>query len=160
MFYARSFASIFILVRLLFMLLFPSTLVYSLVLVLYVSFLVVYMVINSSVSGLLGLLILLVYVGAMIIIIRYICAVSPNMKYSYSVSVILVTFITVLLIFLSLLLPRLGSTPNPDFLTPSFLFTDLGLWLVSILCLFIVIILMYSTYTSPIVSSLRSTSVK
>jgi uncharacterized membrane-anchored protein len=127
MYYARPFASIFMLVRLIFILIFPSTLVYRLALVIYVSFLVIYIVINSCVSGLLGLLILLVYVGAMMIMIRYICAVSPNMKYSYSLGVRVVAFVTGVLITISLLLPGFSSTPSPDSLTPSFLFTDLGL---------------------------------
>lgn len=149
-----------ILIILIAMLVFPSTIVYSLSLVRYVTFLVVYIVTYSFVSGLLGLLILLVYVGAIMVIIRYICAVSPNIKYTYSLRVVALGSFMLFLRLLVFTLPPLSPLPQPETLSPSFLFTDLGIWFAIILCLFILIVLMYSTYTSPLSSSLRSTSLK
>jgi hypothetical protein len=149
-----------ILIILIAMLVFPSTIVYSLSLVIYVTFLVVYIVTYSFVSGLLGLLILLVYVGAIMVIIRYICAVSPNIKYTYSLRVVALGSFMLFLRLLVFTLPPLSPLPQPETLSPSFLFTDLGIWFAIILCLFILIVLMYSTYTSPLSSSLRSTSLK
>ena len=149
-----------ILIILIAMLVFPSTIVYSLSLVIYVTFLVVYIVTYSFVSGLLGLLILLVYVGAIMVIIRYICAVSPNIKYTYSLRVVALGSFMLFLRLLVFTLPPLSPLPQPETLSPSFLFTDLGIWFAIILCLFILIVLMYSTYTSPLSSSLRSTSPK
>ena len=147
-----------ILIILLAILVFPSTIVYSLRLVLYVTYLVVYIVRYSFVRGLLGLLILLVYVGAIIVIIRYICAVSPNIKYTYSLSVVALAAFMLCLSSVSFTLSSVTLPPPSETLSPSFLFTDFGIWLVAILCLFILIVLMYSTYTSPLSSSLRSTS--
>lgn len=136
---------------------FPRTLVYSLSLVSFVSFLVVYTVYNSCIAGLLGLLIILVYVGAIIIMIRYICAVSPNIKYTLS----FIHYISLLLFFFTFficcLVPRVYLTSaSSSFLTPSFFFTDVGLAILSILCLFIILLLIISTYIRPVASSLRS----
>ena len=155
--YISSSVSLLMLLRLFTILVFPSTLVYSLTLVGYVSFLVTCIVINSSIGGLIGLLVLLVYVGAIMIIISYICAVSPNIKYCTSIGVMVLLFFIFVALLLSSVLPAPSSTPCVDTLTPSFLFTDLGLPVVIVLCLSIVLILIYSTYTSPIASSLRST---
>lgn len=63
------------------MTLFPSTLVYTMCLVLYVVFSASFLVTYDLVPGLIALLVTLVYVGAIIVIISYICAVSPNIKY-------------------------------------------------------------------------------
>lgn len=143
------------------MLVYPRTIVYRLRLVRYVTFLVSFIVTHSLVSGLLGLLILLVYVGAIMVIVSYICAVSPNIKYSRSLSVGVICSFVCCLTLLSLTLPSVTCPqPSPERLSPSFLFSDMGVWFVLVLCLFMLIVLIYSTYTSPLRSSLRSTSFK
>ncbi len=140
------------------MLLFPRTLVYSLCLVLYVSLLVVSIVFQSFVRGLLGLLLLMVYVGAMIVIISYICAVSPNIKYTHSLLSSLGSLVFALSAFLSLFLSTYHPRKVFSFTSPSFMFTDTGMWFLLVVALFIVLVLMFSTYISPVASSLRSVS--
>jgi hypothetical protein len=77
---------------------FPRTLVFSLSLVIYISLLLFSVVNFSLISGLLALLVLLVYVGAIIIMISYICAVSPNIKYFSSfVSTLTAVFVVAFL---------------------------------------------------------------
>ncbi len=142
---------------------FPRTLVFSLSLVIYISLLLFSVVNFSLISGLLALLVLLVYVGAIIIMISYICAVSPNIKYFSSFVSILTAVFVVAFLFLSLVFPTIiiNLVPvNDSHITPSFLFTDVGFWFLAVLSLFMVIILIYSTYIRPVASSLRSSSLK
>lgn len=142
---------------------FPRTLVFSLSLVIYISLLLFSVVNFSLISGLLALLVLLVYVGAIIIMISYICAVSPNIKYFSSFVSILTAVFVVAFLSLSLVFPTIiiNLVPaNDSHITPSFLFTDVGFWFLAVLSLFIVIILIYSTYIRPVASSLRSSSLK
>lgn len=141
--------------------LFPSTLVYTACLVLYVVLLVTFLVAYNLVPGLIALLVTLVYVGAMIVIIRYICAVSPNIKYYQSImhSIALIAYSLVCLITL------VGSVTTSSVavegsLTPSVFFSDIGVTFLGLICLFIVLVLMYSTYINPVASSFRASSVK
>lgn len=69
-------------VSVLFILLIVSSPLFYMVILLIVSLLLVYtLVVYSALSGLLGLLILLVYYGAILILISYVCSVSPNVNY-------------------------------------------------------------------------------
>lgn len=109
------------------LLLLPSPLVYTLSLVVFVVGSIAYSSYYSLLSGLMGLLILLVYVGAMMIMISYICAISPNVKYSFSFSSFFFSSITFVLFLVILLVPSFSSS---EFLglspSPSLLFTDMG----------------------------------
>ncbi len=157
--FISSYVVIFIVIVFIFMSFFPRTLVYSLSLIAYVSFIVLWSVICGLLEGLLRLLVVLVYVGAIIIIICYICAVSPNIKYEVSFIGFLSFLFCCLLFFYSILSPSYEfhlTTNNAP--TPSFFFTDVGLWILMLLCVFIVLLLILSTYISPISSSLRSIS--
>lgn len=158
MHYAGSLSLLFIVFLLLFMLIFPSTLVYRLSLVCYVSFFCRILVFSSSLAGLLGLLILLVYVGAIIVIIRYICAVSPNIKYYFSIRLFVACFLVFLVLLGAILLPYVTMPFSTSLLSPSFIFRDVGVTVLIILSLFIILILIYSTYMSPVASSLRSSN--
>ncbi len=116
-----------IIVTFILMLMFPSTLVYRLSLVLYVSILVISIVSYSFVNGLMGLLLLIVYVGAIIVIIRYICAVSPNIKYTYSLSSSLSLLIFIVFAVLAFMVPSPVYSFSSSFAGPSFMFTDIGI---------------------------------
>lgn len=58
-----------------------TPLTYALFLVVFRILMIYVLVLNCVLSGLLGLLLLLVYLGAMIILISYVCAVVPNLDY-------------------------------------------------------------------------------
>jgi hypothetical protein len=135
---------------------YSSALVYRLSLVIFVAVVLSTIVFSELLPGLMGLLILLIYVGAMIIIIGYICAVSPNLKYNYTlISFLLSGFVVRFLV--SVFVISLSSCQVFfDSLSPSFLLSDLGLLDLFYLGLFMVLILIISTYIHPSFSSFRS----
>lgn len=142
------------------MTLFPSTLVYTLCLVLYVVFSASFLVTYDLVPGLIALLVTLVYVGAIIVIISYICAVSPNIKYYRTI----LHNLSLLLFLVYSLVALLGSIvlytmPLDVSLTPSVLFSDIGVIGLCLVCLFIVLVLMFATYVNPTAASFRSSRV-
>jgi hypothetical protein len=109
------------------LLLLPSPLVYTLSLVLFVVGSVSYSSFYGLVNGLMALLILLVYVGAIIIIVSYICAVSPNLKYSFSFSSLGFSILILLLFFALVLFPSISYVEySSHSISPSLLFTDMG----------------------------------
>lgn len=142
---------------------FPRTLVYSLALVFYLLIVLFTLVNFTIIRGLLALLVLLVYIGAMMVIISYICAVSPNIKYYASLASQLVALVLFFFIALSFILPSVSGSfigCSSYSLAPSFLFTDVGVVILGISALFMVVVLIYSTYIRPLASSLRSSSSK
>lgn len=150
--------SVFLRVFILF-LFYSSTLVYSLSLVLFVVVVLFYLVYSNLLAGLMALLLLLVYVGAMIIIIGYICAVSPNIKYEYTFTSFLVLGL-ICLCFIGVVFFGLTYTYTlvEDLLSPSFILTDLGILDLALLGLSMALVLMFATYSSSLNSSFRSVS--
>lgn len=139
------------------LLLLPSPLVYTLSLVIFVVGSVSYASYYGLINGLIRLLILLVYVGAIIIIVSYICAVSPNLKYSFSFSSLFFSLFILFSYFILLLFPSVSYTEYSHIApSPSLLFTDMGFWFVIFLALCMVFVLIISTYITPSSSSFRS----
>jgi hypothetical protein len=128
-----------------------TPLFYALIL-LAVSLLVVCIsVLGSSISSLLGLLILLVYYGAIIILISYVCSVSPNLNYDL-LSVNNPVFISTLFLvgrsFLGVFLPGLSLSAPSSPLMVSFFYSLMGSFRFLLVCILIIIVLFFcSTYT-------------
>jgi len=110
----------------------------------------IYLVLNSFVSTLTGLILVIIYVGAIIILIGYICAVSPNLilkrNYSY-------LYLWVFLLILYFITSTLTSS---NFITSTLTLTDYfyslnGLisFLIITLILFITLLIVTSQFTSP-----------
>ena len=115
---------------------------------------VCYLLVSNSITTLLGITFLLVYLGSLIIISCYICAVIPNTSLPSSTLLISHTS-SILMFFLisitsSFLLSQSPSYSNPRIESGSFLFSKLGLPFFFIITFLLVVILnSASSCTSP-----------
>lgn len=129
--------------------LYSSLIFYSINLIIFTLISLSFMVQVGHVSSLLIGLIMIVYFGAMIILIGYICAVSPNF-YSYSSNfrftvIFLVLFL--LFLFLSSMFYAIPSSPVSMF---HFFYQDNFLIMVFIIVmLFITLLIVTSQYLTP-----------
>jgi hypothetical protein len=94
-------------------------------------------------------MLLIVYVGAMMILIGYVCAVCPNVNFSVTPGSYSLIFLLTPLIFL--LTPLSFSTPSSYFSSFNFFYTTLGLpiFLVVVFMLFLILLIVTSYYVSP-----------
>lgn len=118
------------------------------VLIFSVLFISVYAVYLGSISSLFAIMLVIIYVGAIMIFIGYICAISPNILISTSVPF---SFF-----FLSFLVPFLFSLSYPYFnsnFSPltDFIYSSSGVYLFVLvaLVLFLVLIIVSSQFFSP-----------
>ena len=130
------------------MLLFPNTMYFRLNLLIVVFSTLSFMLYIGTIRSLTVLMLLIVYVGAIIILIGYVCAVCPNIKFSNSNIVLPVTLLAPTLILLS---PSQYLTPTIFSNSFNFFFTPLGLpvFFVVVLMLFIILLIVTSYYVSP-----------
>ena len=133
---------------------YPNTLFFSFSLLGVVFTLLFFLTSSGLLRVLTSLMLLIVYVGAMIILIGYICAVSPNVvtlsEYS-ALSVVLVPTRVCLVAYL--LFPHIFTLPcrGPTFSSVSYLYTSSGFFSLSLvaLALFLVLLIVTSQYLSP-----------
>ena len=107
---------------------------------------VFYLSINCFISPITAFMLVIVYVGAIIILIGYICAVTPNPSLEPSYNHLLFLFFS----FVSLLLlypdsPLTLSPSSPSYSLDSFFYTSYGLHLLSLIIFILFIILLTST---------------
>ena len=141
----------FVLIFLLFI--FPNSLFYSLSLILFSSFVLIYLVTNSFLSLLVLFMFLIVYLGAIIILIGYICAISPNLTLKSSWAF---RFSGSSLLFFSLfgilypLIPSPSYSASVDILS-RFFYSSFGIFILIflILCLFLTLLIVTSQFLSP-----------
>ena len=129
-------------------LLFPNALYFRLNLLAVVFSTLSFIFYVGLISSLTVLMLLIVYVGAIIILIGYVCAVCPNVNFSTttnSYSFVLVAPALVLLTPAQFLAPSLYSHSF------NFFFTVVGstIFLVVVLILFIILLIVTSYYVSP-----------
>lgn len=133
-----------------FIFIFANALFYT-VSLLILSFLVlIWMVSSNYISTLMIILIVIVYVGAMIILIGYICAVRPNMVISPSINYLnLVLAFIFFTVFLNSYLPQ-GSEIKQGTLL-DFFFRDWGsfVFVLVALMLFLTLLIVTSQYSVP-----------
>lgn len=125
------------------MLLFPSTFYYVSCLLLFSLFFIFYLRLVSSISVLTFLIVSVVYVGAIIVLIGYICAISPNPQilYSrYSLPFVLVVFF---LCSLFLLTPFFDCSALSPVI--AYFYTAAGSFFLLVLLLFLFLILLIVT---------------
>lgn len=129
------------------MLLFPNTLYFSLNLLLVVFSTLSFIFYLGLVSSLTVLMLLVVYVGAMMILIGYVCAVCPNINLSSSLNSSLFFIVPVFMLFT----PSYFITPSLYSHSFNFFFTPIGssVFLVVVLMLFIILLIVTSYYVSP-----------
>lgn len=140
---------VFLFVSIFSMFLFPNTIYFSLNLLLVVFTTLSFLFYSNIVTSLTVLMLLIVYVGAMMILIGYVCAVCPNVNFSVTPGSYSLIFLLTPLIFL--LTPLSFSTPSSYFSSFNFFYTTLGLpiFLVVVFMLFLILLIVTSYYVSP-----------
>ncbi len=138
-----------------------SPLHYALLLVAFSTLIVRILVSNSVIPGVLGFLILLVYLGAIIILLAYVCAVVPNLHYNTSLSFTnLFLFFSCLTLFLVLNLFTFipSSESLITFNLARFFYSIKGV-IIFFLVVIIMLVILYTTSTTSQVSRpIRSSS--
>lgn len=150
----------FILRVILFLIVLASPLFYSLILLFIRLFIISAATLYSVIPRLLGLLILLVYYGAIIILISYVCSVSPNLNYDfYRLSDPL--FLAILTIacgsLISLFVPISVISFSPLILT-SFFYSYAGSYCFVLVCIFMLVVLFFCSIYTQVSSPFRSVS--
>lgn len=156
--YKQMLFCFFIFIFLIISIIFLTPLTISLLLVFSSLFLAFVVGLNFLSRGLLLFAILLVYIGAMIIIIGYVCAVSPNPFYGPSLSPLLSVIFSTLLrltIYFSFdyFHPITSSTP---FSSVSYLYGFIGLSVFFTLLFYIFIVLYSASSFTQVNSPFRS----
>jgi hypothetical protein len=131
------------------MLYFPNTMFYTISLLVLRVALMYFLASSFCLRVLLFLAVVIVYVGAMIILIGYICAISPNVSFSSRFS----SFSFPLLLLLAF--HSLSTPPSLSYSPPSdlgrFFYSDKGffIFIVLFICLFITLLIVTTQYSSP-----------
>ena len=133
-----------------FLFVYPNSIFYTVVL-LFLSSVVLFNLVSLSVlSVLLTLLMIIVYAGAIMILIGYVCAVCPNLRFNPSIRYSLYSFFLPLLtlaVALRVSIPSFSSIPS---LFP-FFYSSFGgvLFSVIVLMLFVTLLIVTSQYLAP-----------
>lgn len=147
----------FLLLLSIFLLLTFNPLFYSVFLGLFSLLVISLLVSHYFIPSLLGIVIILVYLGSMIVIIGYTCAVVPNLLYSFSSSAFYLLSIALLLILPSFsLLPFSTFGFRPSFSLSYFFYGPLGSFMFVPVIFFIVLVLLSSSSYLNISSPFRS----
>ena len=143
-----------------FLFVYPNSLFYTISLLLISSSILFNLSLMNFISSLLFLLLIIVYAGAIIILIGYVCAVCPNLRFLPSISYSLYPIF--FSVFVLQLLSPLFSFPSFQHFSAlfSFFYTSFGilLFLFLILFLFLTLLIVTSQYLSP-KGPFRSTNV-
>lgn len=142
-------ASVFI-IRL--MVVFANALFYTISLLLLSFSVLIWMVSSNYIRTLMIILIVVVYVGAIIILIGYICAVSPNLVTSPSFNYLGLVFASFIFSFLfSMTSNSVGLERFKTGTLLDFFFRDYGvvIFVVIVLMLFLTLLIVTSQYRSP-----------
>lgn len=128
------------------MLIFSSTIYYVLILLMVSLFLLYALASNYFLSVLVFTIVIVVYVGAMIILVGYICAIRPNVYFSSRLPVYLLP----LLFSLFLLIPSVKLESSSLVNLSNYFYTSYGsfIFLFLILSLFITLLMVTSYYIS------------
>ena len=141
---------LFVMSAICFIILFPNVLFYTVSLLFISISLLLFIVFTNYVRTLLFLLIVIVYVGAIIILIGYICAVCPNFVTTPAVLNYYLLFFAVLFFYFSISLCYSQNSSKFGSLS-DFFFSLWGspvFFLIAIM-LFITLIIVTSQYSSP-----------
>ena len=138
------------------MLVFSNSLYYSIVLLFIVVYLLFFLVVNSLISTLTMIIFTIVYIGAMMILIGYVCAISPNILTSPSYRYLY--FVLLPPIFLmSPHFTSYGFFSRNNFLV-YFFYSSYGaiLFFLIVFMLFLILLLVTSQYMAPSSGPFRS----
>jgi hypothetical protein len=125
---------------------FSNTLSYVLILLCLVRALIALLVSCNALRGLVGLIVCIVYVGAMMILIGYICAVSPNLITASSRVTTLFLVTAAIVLFLGLPSPLLYS---PSSVLSYFYGVGAQLFVIIAFMLFFTLLIVSCQYSHP-----------
>jgi hypothetical protein len=141
---------VFLIIISLSLFIFKNSLYFTIALLIISMFTLAFLVLNTNLSALTGFILIIVYIGAIIVLIGYICAVSPNLNlepnYSFLFLIILLARIT---FFLS---PISQCTFNTTVFTlVDFFYSLQGLliFFTLIFMLFFTLLIVTSQYSTP-----------
>ena len=140
------FASVF------FIFVYSNSIFYTLSLLFLLTFLLCSLAASSKISVFLLLLLFIVYAGAILILIGYICAVCPNLKFSPSLKYSIFYFsipLLILIVLQSTTLNNLNSAFSSSLF--SFFYSSYGIFILSlvIIILFITLLIVTTQYLIP-----------
>lgn len=127
---------------------FVNTLYFTLVLILRVVSFSLYSVYLGVISSLFAVVLIIIYVGAMMIFIGYICAISPNILFTSSLSYLTLTLVIPFSLCFACMYPSFNSNLAP---LRDFLYSSSGIFLFVLVAvvLFLVLMVVSSQFFSP-----------
>lgn len=134
---------------------FPVAIYYVVSLTLIVILFVYFMSSLGTLSSYVPFVLLLVYVGAMIIIFGYVCAVIPNVKSQSKVAPVFILLVLALLPFYPLLPSADTSSVKPSSFLAEFFYTNWGVYLLIIVAWLMIMTLLGCSHRVKIKATLR-----
>jgi hypothetical protein len=131
---------------------FPNTIFYRIALLFLVAFFIFFINVNFILSGLIGILMAIVYIGAIMILIGYTCAICPNLNVNSNFSFIYCLPLSLLFIFPSLTLERSNSynfSFKSDIVDYFYNFNGGLIFFTIIFMLFLILLIVTSQYSNP-----------
>ena len=130
---------------------FANSLYYSLSLLVFILFIIFFIVAHSFIASLTALILSIVYVGAMMILIGYICAICPNVyvepnNLSLSISFLITSFLRLLLSPYIFITSVSQSTSLVEYF---YSFNGFYVFLLIVLILFLTLLIVTSQYLTP-----------
>jgi len=133
------------------MFVYANSLYYSIILLFIISLLLFMLVVNNLINSLTMLILLIVYIGAIMVLIGYICAICPNLNLSSNTFGFKRT--TLFLIIVSLITPSmfLNSFNSKIFILRNYFFNTSGalIFFLVVCLLFITLLIVTSQYLTP-----------
>ncbi len=131
------------------MFMFPNTIYYSLNLLIIVFLTLSYLFYTGCISSLTLLMLLIIYVGAIIILIGYVCAVCPNVNFSSNTKY-LYSFVIFSLLS-AFMTPSAFMAPSAFMPVFNFFYSSSGVsvFILLVFMLFIILLVVTSYYFSP-----------
>lgn len=142
---------LFVMIFVLLIFVFSNSLFYIISLLFVSLFTLIYLTFINYVNVLMFLLIIIIYIGAIIIFIGYICAICPNIKFTYNTFIFpLIAFFSIFtLIFIRRLNIRSMFLKSDTLL--DYLFRNWGfiIFIIIVFILFITLLIVTSQHSSP-----------
>jgi len=132
------------------MFIFPNTIYYSLNLLIIVFLTLSYLFYTGCITSLTLLILLIIYVGAIIILIGYVCAVCPNVNFSSNIKYLYA--FAIFSLFSAFMAPSAFMTPSTSLLPVfNFFYSSSGVpvFFILVFMLFIILLVVTSYYFSP-----------
>lgn len=139
---------------------YPIAMIYSLILLFFVLTVITILSLLNGLTSFLPFILVSIYLGAMMIIIGYVCAVVPNVKLGVRNSYYWVPPITIFIVWIIRETPTLFGNPSSngeDFLSLYF-YSSIGGYFFIIIIILLLVLIVVPGLCVPYTAPLRSTS--